>query len=70
METSLTVQTVVCGQRGCKTIINTHGGWSNACCCFDCGKVYAKCEEHGGIAAARRSLKSHRGLAHPAKEAV
>lgn len=34
--------------------------------CSDCGVDYARCEAHGGEAGARRSLKSHRGLYHPA----
>lgn len=33
--------------------------------CDTCGKVYARCDAHGGGAAVRRSLKSHRGLYHP-----
>lgn len=34
--------------------------------CPSCGRAYERCENHGGEAAARRSLKSHRGLYHAA----
>jgi hypothetical protein len=33
--------------------------------CLICGKFYQFCADHGGEAAARRSLKSHMGLYHP-----
>ena len=30
-----------------------------------CGNKYARCEAHGGIEGARRSLGSHKGIYHP-----
>ena len=32
-----------------------------------CGEKYDRCEAHGGLPGARRSLKSHRGIYHPAE---
>ena len=53
----------LCGAPGCKIAMNGPGSG-----CHTCGKVYFKCSDHGGFAAARRSLRSHMGLSHPKKE--
>jgi hypothetical protein len=49
-----------CSVRGCRDVVEA------ATCCGDCGKVYHRCGRHGGRQGAARSLKSHRGLYHPA----
>lgn len=36
--------------------------------CPECGKEYARCAGHGGLAGAMRSLHSHRALYHPKTE--
>lgn len=51
----------------CHAKVNMHGGW-NGVACFDCERVYVRCEAHGGNKGARRSLHSHRALMHPAAE--
>jgi hypothetical protein len=51
---------LTCCQRGCKETVAANG-W-NVPCCLSCGKEYPKCEKHGGQAAGRRSLRSHKGL--------
>jgi len=33
-----------------------------------CGQKYARCQAHGGLAGAKRSLKSHRGVYHPGEK--
>lgn len=51
---------LTCCHRGCKATVLSNG-W-NVPCCLMCGREYPKCEKHGGQAAGRRSLRSHRGL--------
>jgi hypothetical protein len=36
--------------------------------CPTCGRAYQRCENHDGEAGAKRSLRSHKGLYHPAPE--
>jgi hypothetical protein len=45
-----------CGFRGCTTRVTV------AVACGECRRPYARCESHGGLAGARRSLRSHHGL--------
>jgi len=65
---SLAAQAVAADSKPCDKCgiaVAMHGGWSGVAC-FDCRKVYVRCENCGGDRGARRSLKSHRGLYHPA----
>lgn len=49
----------ICAHRGCEDHPT-----DPVAQCGVCGKVYQRCAFHGGTEGARRSLRSHRGLAH------
>lgn len=61
-----------CGKRGCKALVvsavaGAAGAAGSFVACSEpgCGKEYPRCDRHGGLAAARRSLTAHKGLIHP-----
>jgi len=33
-----------------------------------CARLFERCEAHGGLAGARRSLSAHRGVYHPGEK--
>lgn len=52
-----------CDKRGCTNPVDVMWCVAAVVEC-ECGKRYARCAEHGGIEAAKRSLRSHKGLSH------
>jgi len=63
-EIEATGESFACTQRGC----GREAEPGSAVLCFDCGKTYRRCQKHGGLMGARRSLHSHRALYHPKGE--
>lgn len=58
------LMTRACDKPKCK------GTTQDRAVCVACGRVYARCFDHGGLEGARRSLKSHAGLYHPGEGAA
>lgn len=55
--------------RKCRSGKDCIGG-TDSVSCGDCGVQYEACALHGAIFAARRALKSHRGLYHAAERTL